>query len=139
MIVVDTSVWIDFLEAKGTSFDLHLTDLIRRGESLALTDLIYCEVLQGILDESAFRRARTILRSYPIFRMHGLDTFEHSARIYRDCRRRGFTIRKTVDCLIAATCMEAGAELYHNDRDFEVIAKVRDLKIYLPHAPSRPQ
>ena len=139
MIVVDTTVWIDFLEARKTPFDLHLRDLIERGEALALTDLIYCEVLQGILDELAFRRVRSILQSYPIFRMRGLDTFEHAAGIYRDCRRRGFTIRKTADCLIAATCLEAGAELYHNDRDFEAMAKVRDLKIYQPERLSRLQ
>lgn len=139
MIVVDTTVWIDFLEAKGTPFDLHLTGLIQRGETLALTDLIYCEVLQGILDEVDFRRVRGILQSYPILRMRGLDTFEHAARIYRECRRQGFTIRKTADCLIAATCLEAGAELYHNDRDFEAIAKVRGLKIYQPKNLERSQ
>jgi len=132
VIVVDTTVWIDFLEAKGTPFDLHLTGLIQREETLALTDLIYCEVLQGIVDEADFRRIRTILQSYPILRMRGLDTFERAARIYRECGRQGFTIRKTADCLIAATCLEAGAELYHNDRDFEAIAKVRGLKIYRP-------
>lgn len=139
MIVVDTSVWIDFLEAKETSFDFHLTELISRGEALALTDLIYCEILQGISEDEKFRRVRTILQNYPILRMSGLDTFEHAARIYRDCRRRGFTIRKTIDCLIAATCLEARAELYHNDRDFEAIAKVKDLKIYRPGDLFRPQ
>lgn len=130
MIVVDTTVWIDFLEARGTPFDLHLKELIEREESLGLTDLIYCEVLQGILDENKFRQTRSFLRAYPILRMRGLRSFEHAADIFRACRRRGFTIRKTADCLIAATCLEARAELYHNDRDFEVIAKVRRLKIY---------
>ena len=101
-----------------------------RGESLGLTDLIYCEVLQGIFDENKFRLTRNILRAYPILRVRGLSTFEHAAGIYRACRRRGLTIRKTADCLIAATCLEARAELYHNDRDFEAIAKVRRLRIY---------
>jgi hypothetical protein len=64
--------------------------------------------------------------------MQGLRTFEHAVDIYRACRRRGLTIRKTADCLIAATCVEARGELYHNDRDFEAIAKVRGLKIYRP-------
>ena len=132
MIVVDTTVWIDFLEARNTLFDLHLKELIERGEALALTDLIYSEVLQGILDENKFRQTRNILRAYPILRLRGLSTFEHAAGIYRACRRRGFTIRKNADCLIAATCLEARAELYHNDRDFEAIAKVRRLRIYHP-------
>ncbi len=132
MIVVDTTVWIDFLEGRGTPFDLHLKKLIEQGEPLALTDVIYCEVLQGILEESKFRQTRSILRAYPILQMRGLRTFERAALIYRACRKKGLTIRKTADCLIAATCLEARAELYHTDRDFEAIAKVRRLKIYRP-------
>lgn len=132
MIVVDTSVWIDFLESRETPFDLHLKELIEGEAPLALTDIIYCEVLQGIPDDIKFRHAREILRSYPIFRVRGLQTFEHAAQIYRDCRKRGFTIRRTIDCIIAATCLAAGAEIYHNDRDFEAIAKVKGLKIYRP-------
>ena len=57
---------------------------------------------------------------------------EIALRIFRACRRRGFTVRNTVDCVIAATCLEAGAELYHNDRDFETIAKVGGLRLYQP-------
>ncbi len=132
MIVVDTTVWIDFLEGRGTPFDLRLKKLIEQGEPLALTEIIYCEVLQGILEESKFRQTRSILRAYPIVQMRGLRTFERAALIYRACRKKGLTIRKTADCLIAATCLEARAELYHNDRDFEAIAKVRRLKIYCP-------
>ena len=132
MIVVDTTVWVDFLRAKGTSFDLHLAELIGRGRSVALTDLIYCEILQGIRDQTRFDQVREVLRSYPILRIRGLHVFEQAAEIYRDCRRRGFTIRKPIDCLIASTCLNAGAELYHNDRDYEFIARVRNLKIYNP-------
>jgi len=132
VIVVDTTVWIDFLEGRETSFDLHLKKLIEQGEPLALTDIIYCEVLRGILEESKFRQTRSILRAYPIFQMRGLRTFERAAHIYRACRKKGLTIRKTADCLIAATCLEASAALYHNDRDFEAIAKVRRLRIYRP-------
>jgi len=132
VIIVDTTVWIDFFGAKGTSFDVHLTRLIEQGESLGLTDLVYCEVLQGIRDEPNFLRVRSILQNYPILRMRGLKLFEYAAGIYRDCRRRGITIRKTIDCLIAATCLENDVELYHNDRDFDAIARVRDLKIHRP-------
>jgi predicted nucleic acid-binding protein len=128
VIVVDTTVWADFLGAKGTSFDLHLTELFERGDAIALTNPIYCEILQGIRDQTKFAEVRDILRSYPILRLRELDTFEQAAGIYRDGRRRGFIIRKTIDCLIAST----GAELYHNDRDYEFIARVRNLKIYSP-------
>jgi predicted nucleic acid-binding protein len=130
LIVVDTTVWIDFLESRETDFDVHLKELIEREEPLALTDIIYCEILQGIADDGKFRRTREILLTYPIFKTRGLRTFEHAAQIYRDCRKQGLTIRKTVDCIIAATCIEAGVQLYHNDRDFATIAKVKRLKIY---------
>jgi predicted nucleic acid-binding protein len=131
VIVVDTTVWIDFLGAKRTSFGLHLADLIGRGESLALTDLIYCEVLPGIRDGKDLVRVRSTLRSYPILRMQGLDLFEYAADLYRACRRRGFTIRKTIDPLVA-TCLETEAELYHKDSDFDFNARVSDLRIYRP-------
>jgi predicted nucleic acid-binding protein len=134
MIVVDTTVWIDFLAGRDTPFDRHLATLIEKGTGVALTDLIYCEVLQGLLDDAQYARTREILLAYPILCVRGLSTFEHAANIYRACRKRGFTIRKTADCLIAATCLEADAELYHNDRDFDAIAKVEELRIYRPKA-----
>ena len=132
MIVVDTAIWIDFLEARGTPQHLHLRALIQHGAPLVLTDVVYCEVLQGILEDREFREIQAVLQGYPILRVRGLDTFEHAAQIYRACRRRGLTIRRTLDCLIAATCIEAGAELYQNDRDFETIARVRGLRLYHP-------
>ena len=132
MIVVDTSVWIDFLEARGTSFALQLRGLIDRRAPVALTDIIYCEVLQGIVEDGKYGRTRKLLREFPILRVRGLMTFEHAAQIYRACRKRGVSIRRLVDCVIAATCLETGSELYQNDRDFETIAKVRGLRLYRP-------
>ena len=132
MIVVDTTVWIDFLEARGTAFDRHLTELIEEQAPLALVDIVYAEILQGIRDEETFQRTRMSLRAHPIFRPRGLETFETAANLYRAARRRGLTIRRSVDCLIAATCLEAGAEIYHNDRDFDALARVSDLMIYRP-------
>ncbi len=132
MIVVDTTVWIDFLEARGTSFDRHLTALVEDDAPVALVDIVYCEVLQGIREEETYLRARASLLAHPILRPGGLETFEIAANLYRAARRRGLTIRRSVDCIIAATCLEAGAEIYHNDRDFDAIAKVSDLTIYRP-------
>ena len=132
MIVVDTTVWIDFLEARGTAFDRHLTELLEHDAPIALVDIVYCEVLQGIRDEEAYRRTREGLRAHPILRPRGLETFEVAANLYRVARRRGLTIRRSVDCLIAATCLEAGTEIYHNDRDFDALARVSDLTIYRP-------
>ena len=65
-------------------------------------------------------------------RLVDLQTIYHGASIYRACRKQGLTVRKTVDCLIAAVCLRVDAELYHNDRDFDAIAKVEPLRIYQP-------
>jgi predicted nucleic acid-binding protein len=130
LIVVDTTVWIDFLEARDTEFDRHLAELVEADAPIALVDIIYCEVLQGIRDEDVYRRTRLDLMAHPILRPRGLGTFEVAANLYRTARRRGLTVRRTVDCVIAATCLEAGAEIFHNDRDFDALASVSDLAVY---------
>jgi len=132
VIVVDTTVWIDFLEARGTAFDRHLTELVENDAPIALVDIVYCEILQGIRDDDTYHRTRVNLLAHPILRARGLETFESAANLYRAARRRGLTIRRSVDCLIAATCLETGAEIYHNDRDFDALARVSDLTIYRP-------
>ncbi|HVG77285.1 MAG: PIN domain nuclease [Candidatus Rokuibacteriota bacterium] len=130
MIVVDTTVWIDFLAARGTAFDRHLAELLDADAPIALVDIVYCEILQGIRDEEAYRRIRLSLRAHPILRPRGLETFEAAANLYRTGRGRGLTIRRSVDCLIAATCLENGAEIYHNDRDFDALARISALMIH---------
>ena len=132
MIVVDTTVWIDFLEARGTPFDHHLAALLESDAPIALVDIVYCEILQGLRDEDTYRRTRASLRAHPILRPRGLETFETAANLYRAGRQRGLTIRRSVDCLIAATCLENDAELYHNDRDFDALARVSGLTIHRP-------
>ena len=130
MIVVDTTVWIDFLAARGTAFDRHLVELLDADAPIALVDIVYCEILQGIRDEEAYRRIRLSLLAHPILRPRGLETFEAAANLYRTGRGRGLTIRRSVDCLIAATCLENEAEIYHNDRDFDALARVSALLIH---------
>lgn len=130
MIVVDTTVWIDFFNGAGTPEEIHLQQLIAAETSVALTDLIFCEILQGIREDATFARTRSLLLLYPILRMEELETFEHAARIYRTCRRQGLTVRKTIDCLIAALCIAEDAELFHKDADFGTIARVVPLRIY---------
>jgi predicted nucleic acid-binding protein len=132
VIVVDTTVWIDFLEARGTAYDRHLTELLESDASIALVDIVYGEILQGIRDEEIYQRTRLSLRAHPILRPRGLETFETAANLYRTARRRGFTVRRSVDCLIAATCLESDAEIYHNDRDFDALARVSGLAVYRP-------
>jgi predicted nucleic acid-binding protein len=130
VIVVDTTVWIDFLAARGTAFDRHLAELLEADAPIALVDIVYCEILQGVRDEEAYRRIRLSLLAHPILRPRGLETFEVAANLYRAGRERGLTIRRSVDCLIAATCLEHEAEIYHNDRDFDALARVSALMIH---------
>ena len=130
MIIVDTTVWIDFFQGAKTPEDHYLQTLIREDRSIALTDLIFCEILQGIRDDAQISRIRSLLLYYPIIRMENLATFEQAAMIYRVCRRRGFTIRKTIDCLIAAVCLANDVELFHKDADFTAIARVFPLRIH---------
>lgn len=130
MIVVDTTVWIDFLNAARTPEDFHLQELIVEGQSIALTDLIFCEILQGIRDDPEMARTRTHLLHYPILRLDTLGRFEQGANIYRACRKQGLTIRKTIDCLIAAVCITNKVALFHKDSDFDCIARVTPLQIH---------
>ena len=132
MIVVDTTVWIEFLEGRGTPFDRHLGELLEADAPIALVDIVYLEVLQGIRDEAIWQQTRASLRAHPILQPRGLETFETAANLYRTGQRRGLTIRRSVDCLIAATCLESSAELYHNDRDFDALARISALMIYRP-------
>jgi predicted nucleic acid-binding protein len=132
MIVVDTTVWIDFLEGRGTIFERHLAELLESDAPIALVDIVYCEILQGVRDEESYRLTRASLRAHPILRPRGLETFETATNLYRTGRQRGLTIRRSVDCLIAATCLENDAEIYHNDRDFDALARVSDLTIHRP-------
>lgn len=130
MIVVDTTVWIDFFNEANSPEEKYLQDLIREGRSVALTDLIFCEILQGIRDDAKWDQTRTILLHYPILRMDTLVTFEQAALIYRICRKRGLTVRKTIDCLIAAVCIANEVELFHKDSDFDRIARATSLRVH---------
>ncbi|MBI3319340.1 MAG: PIN domain nuclease, partial [Candidatus Omnitrophica bacterium] len=119
MILVDTSVWIQFFNEAHDAKAFHLRDLIGRGADLALSDFILTEILQGIFEETRFESTRTYLLDFPIFRARDLNTYIHAAQLYRRCLRAGVTVRKTIDSLIAAVAIEHGLELFHNDRDFD--------------------
>lgn len=128
MILVDTSVWIDFFRGTGSARILH--HLIEREESLCLTGIHLAEILQGIKEDRVHEQIQRHLLTFPIFLTNGVETYLHASDIFRTCRRRGKTIRKTVDCIISAISIENNLTLLHNDRDFDNIAKYTRLKIY---------
>jgi len=131
MTIVDTSVWIDYLNgAKSPSAEW--LDRNAGVVQLALFDLNVCEVLQGLRDERQFREARKALLAFPVLETGGTALALASAGNYRVLRQRGLTIRKTIDCLIASACILGGHRLLHNDRDFDPFELYLDLKVVRP-------
>lgn len=130
MIVVDTSVWIDVLNDVGSEKASRCIGLLEDGAPLALTDIVFSEILQGFRHEPEARRVEKHLRAFPVLRLATLDDFALAAGLYRKARRVGVTIRKTLDCLIAAPCVRDGVPILHADEDFDRLAACTDLKIF---------
>jgi len=130
MILVDTSVWVDFFRGVKSPRCEILHRLIEDEEDIAITEIIFTEILQGIKNEGDFRRIKAHLIGFPIFRPKGIETYLKAAQIYRACRKKGKTVRKTVDCIIAAVCIEHNLTLLHNDRDFTLISTCTQLKCF---------
>jgi predicted nucleic acid-binding protein len=128
MVIVDTTVWIDYLRGDGNPETLWLDRELQR-QRLGLTDLILCEVLQGIRDQRAFAQVQADLLKFQIFQTGGSDLAIAAAQNYRALHHRGFTVRKTIDCLIATFCLQARHELLHRDRDFDCFEKVLGLRV----------
>jgi predicted nucleic acid-binding protein len=127
MVLVDTTVWIDFLSARSYPHVNTLENLIFNREDLCLCGIVLTEVLQGIREDSQFRRTRHLFGNL-IFLPMEYSIFLRSAEIYRALRKKGITIRKPVDCMIAAVAIENDILLLHNDKDFVPIEKHLGLK-----------
>lgn len=118
MILVDSSVWIDYFRGVRTAHTEKLDDLLGQ-EILAIGDLILTEVLQGFSDEGDFNQARKLLTSLVVVDLGGQEIAIQAARNFRALRDLGVTVRKTIDTIIATRCIEDGHDLLHNDRDFD--------------------
>jgi predicted nucleic acid-binding protein len=128
MILVDTTVWIDFFGGFSPPHVRRMESAIAAGEDLCTCGLILAEVLQGIRDEMEYTRTRARLEPLLYLPM-SRDTFLAAADHYRSLRRRGITIRKPVDCMIAAVAIEHRVPLLHNDRDFDHLEKHAGLRV----------
>jgi predicted nucleic acid-binding protein len=131
MVIVDTTVWIDYLAGVVNAESAWLDRALHR-ERLGLTDLILSEVLQGVRDDDAFTRVRDDLLRFRIFAARGPDLAIAAAQNYRSLRQRGFTIRKTIHCWIATFCLLSGHKLLHRDRDYNTFEKVLGLQVVHP-------
>lgn len=118
MIVVDSSVWIDYFTGKETPATDKLNSLLGV-ERIAVGDLMLTEVLQGFRVEREYRQARTLLLSLVVLNILSTDIALKSAANYRKLRRTGITVRRTIDTIIATYCIENRLALLHCDRDFQ--------------------
>jgi len=135
VVIVDTTVWIDLLGGQQNAQAAWLAREIPQ-QRIGLTDLILCEVLQGIRGNAVFRQVKQKLMKFEIYDSGGVDLAVAAAENYRELRAEGITIRKTIDCLIATFCIEGGHSLLHRDRDFEPFEKYFGLKIIRPQPVS---
>jgi predicted nucleic acid-binding protein len=131
MTIVDTTVWIDYL---GGITNPHTNWLDRElnQQRLGLTDLILCEILQGIRADSTFTHVRRDLSNFELFSMGGEALAVASAQNYRSLRSHDHTVRKTIDCLIATFCLTEGHSLLHRDHDFDPFEKHLGLRVVHP-------
>ncbi|HEV7504878.1 MAG TPA: PIN domain-containing protein [Thermoanaerobaculia bacterium] len=125
MILVDTSVWIDYFKGRQTVGVGKLSRALDEEQPCGFSSAIYQEILQGADSEHSFARFGRYLSAQILFQpAHPLKSFADAAEIYLRCRRAGYTIRSTIDCLIAQIALENELWLLHNDKDFDHIAAV---------------
>lgn len=128
-MLVDTSVWIDFLNGHESAHADRLAQAIASGEAIAVPGLVLMEVLLGLkTDAQAFKIANLLDAFDPVAELQRAG-YAQAAGLYRLCRSRGFTVRSTIDCLIAQMCLRDGLSLLTKDRDFEAIAKCSPLRL----------
>ena len=128
MVIVDTTVWVDYLNGRRNDQTEWLLSQIGK-ESIGLLDLVLCEVLQGVRGESQFQELKEQLLEFKIFYPSSVELAIASASNFRELRKRGFTVRKTIDCWIATFCLREGHSLLHRDPDFEVFEKQLGLQV----------
>jgi predicted nucleic acid-binding protein len=122
LIVVDSTVWIDFLNGRDAPHVRRLRSLLG-GREIVIGDLMLCEVLQGLGSDREAREVEGYLRRFEIATMAGAEIAVAAARNYRTLRARGSTVRRTIDLLIGTWCIENDLPLLHNDRDFEPMTR----------------
>lgn len=128
MILVDSSVWIDYFRGADTIQTAKL-DQVLHNEPVAVGDLILVEVLQGFTDAREFKLAREVLTTLTVVELGGLEIALQAAQNFRTLRKLGVTIRKTIHTVIATRCIASGYDLLHDDRDFDPFVKHLGLRV----------
>jgi len=131
MILVDTSVLIQFLKGVDSKNSRKFGIVLQRGIPFGINSLIFQEVLQGAGSEKEYLTLKKYLETQRFYHLNDpIGSFAEAAKIYLDCRKKGITIRSTIDCLIAQTALENNLLLLHEDSDFDLMAKVIPLKFF---------
>lgn len=126
MLLVDTSVWIDFLSHPKSPAARRLTTLIDGGAPLCINAVVQMELLMGVRSNKDLESLRRFLLPYQYFPDFNEKYFELASEIYRACRKKGRTVRKSNDCLIAANAILDDLVVLHKDRDFNIIASCQN-------------
>jgi predicted nucleic acid-binding protein len=121
MIIVDTSAWIEFFK-DGDIAVVEKVDRYLSQDLIAIGDLIYCEVMQGLRAQRQREEISALLLALPQLNLVGFHIAEKAAHNFRLLRTRGITVRKTIDVIIGTFCVENGLQLVHRDRDFDLMA-----------------
>ncbi len=133
MILVDSSVWIDFFNQNSTPANLQLVELLQEGvATIAIADLVVFEVLRDFRTDRALQQARDFFLDLPIVEIGGIDNALRASDHHRALRAKGYTIRSPIDVLLASYCITHGHHLLHRDADFDVLQTLRGLKTW-PH------
>jgi predicted nucleic acid-binding protein len=131
MILVDTSVLIHFFKGIDSKSSQKFRTILQREIPFGINSLIFQEVLQGAGSEKEYLTLKKYLETQRFYHLkEPIDSFAKAAKIYLDCRKKGITIRSTIDCLIAQTALENDLLLLHEDNDFDLMAKVIPLKFF---------
>ncbi|MDR1256972.1 MAG: PIN domain-containing protein [Spirochaetaceae bacterium] len=130
-LIVDSSVWIDGFNPKMKTAEKEvLRQLILNDYPIYLCPVIYQEVLQGIRENKTFEEVKHILQQYQMVDIDVMDATNYAINLYRHLRKKGITIRKSIDCLIASYTILGDMHILHSDSDFTKIAQESKLKIY---------
>ena len=138
-MIVDTSAWVEYLRKTGSPTHLALRASVRADQPIGIPAAVVMELLTGSRSDRRASELVQLLNRFEILEPDSLGVYLEAARIYRICRRAGFTIRSMIDCLVAATALGKGRPLLTRNRDFAVIARHTELELVIPPDPGPPK
>lgn len=129
MFIIDTSVWIYFFNDSQSPQADFVESLLLDNQKVCINSIIEMEILQGIKGEKDFHTTKKYLEDFQYFPDLSYEYLEKAVEIYRECRRKGTTIRRSVDCIIAANALINNLVVVHHDRDFDLISQVLEERL----------